>query len=84
MHAAAPLQARHLAARALTGSLCLCAPLLQEEQSRVLKLEAQLAEATSRLGVIDELQRELDKIRKLVAEQESKKASGLWGYISGQ
>jgi hypothetical protein len=50
----------------------------------VLKLEAQLAEATTRLGVVEELQREVDKLRKQAAEQESKKANGLWGYISGQ
>ncbi len=39
--------------------------------------------AATRPAVVEELQRELDKLRKLVAQQEGERASGLWGYISG-
>lgn len=59
---------------------------LSSEQAKNLKLEAQLAEANERLSKVAELERELDRHRRVAAQAEAAKKGngGLWGYISGQ
>lgn len=59
---------------------------LSDEQARVLRLEAQLAEAQERLGTVADLEKELGRYRRAQEEAAAKKGSGsgLWGYISGQ
>lgn len=57
---------------------------LSSEQAKVLKLEAQLAEATEKLSSVAELERELQRHQKMAADDARKGSGGLWGYISGQ
>ena len=61
-----------------------CRHALSAEQSHVLKLEAQLAEANEKLHTVTELEKALDRYKKAEAEAAAKKGSGgLWGYIAG-
>lgn len=57
---------------------------LSAEQAKTLKLEAQLAELRVQLGQVGELQKELDRYRKMASDAQKKSGGGLWGYISGQ
>jgi hypothetical protein len=58
---------------------------LSGEQSRALKLEAELAEARQRLDAVHELEKELARYRHLQSEADAAKSrGGIWGYISGQ
>ncbi|GIL81267.1 hypothetical protein Vretimale_1171 [Volvox reticuliferus] len=62
---------------------------LGAEQSKVLKLEAQVAELQAKLGQLGELERELEKYRRAAREAAEKEAAakkgggGFWGYIAG-
>lgn len=59
--------------------------LLQAEQNKVLRLEAQIAELHERLQSMEDLEKELQKYRREEKESEQhKKSGGIWGYISGQ
>jgi len=61
-----------------------CRHALSAEQSHVLKLEAQLAEANEKLHTVTELEKALERYKKAEAEAAAKKGSGgLWGYIAG-
>ena len=58
---------------------------LSAEQSRTLKVEAELAEARNKLEGVRELEKELARFRAMQSEAEAaKRRGGLWGYISGQ
>ena len=55
---------------------------LASERDRAFRAEVQVSELQSKLQLMDELERELEKYKEAVAEK-SKKGGGLWGYISG-
>mmetsp|Transcript_3402 Transcript_3402/g.8632 ORF Transcript_3402/g.8632 Transcript_3402/m.8632 type:complete len:629 (+) Transcript_3402:121-2007(+) len=52
------------------------------EQQKVFKLEVEVAELRQRLGHMEELEKEVEMLRRQAAEA-SKKGTGLWGYIAG-
>ncbi|KFM24189.1 hypothetical protein F751_5031 [Auxenochlorella protothecoides] len=56
---------------------------LEAEQSKVVRLEVEVAELRASLSRMAELERELDSYRLQATAAEPRKASGLWGFISG-
>uniref|UniRef100_A0A061SA78 Acyl--binding domain-containing protein 4-like n=1 Tax=Tetraselmis sp. GSL018 TaxID=582737 RepID=A0A061SA78_9CHLO len=56
---------------------------LGEEQSKNFKLEVEVAELRQKLGQMEELEKELEHLRRQAQEAKEKKGSGLWGYIAG-
>ncbi|MEW5319575.1 MAG: hypothetical protein WDW38_010720 [Sanguina aurantia] len=72
--------------RALESTRSTLGAALSSEQSKVLRLEAEAAEAGKKLQEMAELSKELEKYQKAEKEAEAKKTSssgGLWGFIAG-
>ncbi|MEW5304949.1 MAG: hypothetical protein WDW36_007522 [Sanguina aurantia] len=72
--------------RGLESTRATLGAALSSEQSKVLRLEAEAAEAGKKLQEMAELSKELEKYQKAEKEAEAKKNSssgGLWGFIAG-
>lgn len=55
---------------------------LSSEQEKSMKLEVEIAELKQKVGMMNELTREIARLRQRLNEETSTR-SGLWGYITG-